>query len=122
MLRFITIYGPRQRPDMAIHKIAQLKLQDKPLALINPGDAEKRGIRHGDKVIVSTRRGQVAFCADVTDNVLPGQVEVNMGGGNPTQVEAWRQANVNYLTDARNRDCISGFPVYKALLCQIEKA
>jgi len=64
----------------------------------------------------------VAFYANVTDNVLPGQVEVNMGGGNPTQTEAWREANVNYLTDAHNRDYISGFPVFKALLCQVEKA
>ena len=99
-----------------------VKLQDKPLVLIHPGDAQKRGIVSGDKVLVSTRRGQVAFYADVTTKVLPGQVEVNMGGGNPTQIEAWRQANVNCLTDADNRDYVSGFPVFKALLCQVEKA
>ncbi|NLW37041.1 MAG: molybdopterin-dependent oxidoreductase [Peptococcaceae bacterium] len=99
-----------------------VRLQDKPQVLINPEDAEKRGIINGDRVLVSTLRGQVAFYANVTDNVLPGQVEVNMGGGNPTQTEAWREANVNYLTDAHNRDYISGFPVFKALLCQVEKA
>ncbi len=105
-----------------LHVPGLVKLQDKPLVLINPGDAAERGINDGDMVIVSTLRGQVVFYADVTDNVLPGQVEINMGGGNPAQVEAWRQANVNYLTDAGNRDYISGFPVYKALLCQVEKA
>ncbi len=99
-----------------------VELHEKPLALINPVDAAERGISPGDKVAVSTRRGEVFFYADVTENVLPGQVEVNMGGGNPTQVEAWRQSNVNYLTDFSNRDPISGFPVFKALLCQIKKA
>lgn len=99
-----------------------VRLQDKPLALINPVDAADRGIEDGDRVLVSTRRGQVFFYADVTENVLPGQVEINMGGGNPTQVEAWRRANVNILTDFNNRDPVSGFPVFKALLCQVEKA
>ena len=60
--------------------------------------------------------------ARVTEDVLPGQVEVNMGGGNPTQAEAWRRANVNELTDFENRDPVSGFPVFKALLCQVKKA
>ncbi len=104
-----------------LHISGLVKIQDKPLVLINPWDAAERCITSGDKVMVSTRRGQVAFYADVTDNVLPGQVEVNMGGGNPAQVKAWRQANINLLTDADNRDEISGFPVYKALLCQVEK-
>ncbi|MDD2444213.1 MAG: molybdopterin-dependent oxidoreductase [Desulfotomaculaceae bacterium] len=99
-----------------------VKLQEKPLALLNPVDAAERGVSSGDRVAVSTRRGQVLFYADVTEKVLPGQAEVNMGGGNPTQVEDWRQANVNALADFSNRDPVSGFPVFKALLCQIEKA
>ena len=72
-------------------------------------------------MIVSTRRGCVRFWARVTGEVLPGCVEVNMGGGNPCQVEAWRQSNANLLTDWQNRDPISGFPVFKALLCQVAR-
>lgn len=55
----------------------------------------------------------------VTDDVMAGQVELNVGGGGPIQAEAWR--NANYLTDFENRDSISGFPVYKALLCEVKK-
>ena len=99
-----------------------VKLQEKPQVLINPADAETRGIKDGDKVMIVTKRGNVAFYAAVTDKVLPGGVEVNMGGGNPAQVKAWREANVNVLTDFSNRDSVSGFPIFKALLCQIEKA
>ena len=57
-----------------------LKLQDKPYVLINPADAAERGIMDGDRVAVSTRRKCMLY-ARVTEDVLPGQVEVNMGGG-----------------------------------------
>jgi hypothetical protein len=32
---------------------------------------------------------------------------------------AWQHANVNELTDPDNYDPISGFPVFKALLCDV---
>ena len=51
---------------------------------------------------------------------LPGTIEVNVGGS-PIQTETWREANVNNVTDFITRDPISGFPVFKALLCQVEK-
>jgi anaerobic selenocysteine-containing dehydrogenase len=99
-----------------------LKLQDRPNILIHPEDAEKRGIQNGNRVWVKTRRGKVAFYAKVTDRIVKGVIEANMGGGGPLQPEAWKNANVNELTDMENRDPISGFPVFKALLCEVEKA
>lgn len=98
-----------------------LKLQPKPQVLIHPEDAEARGIENQDKVWVESPRGRVGFWAKVTDDVMSGQVEVNVGGGNPAQAAAWREANTNYLTDYENRDAISGFPVFKALLCEVRK-
>ncbi len=41
-------------------------------------------------------------------------------GGGPLGPEVWQQANVNELTDCRNQDASSGFPVFRALLCDIE--
>jgi len=98
-----------------------LKLQDKPNILIHPVDAEKRGIQNGDRVWVKTRRGSVPFYAKVTERIVKGVIEANMGGGGPLQPKEWREANVNELTDMENRDPISGFPVFKALLCEVEK-
>jgi anaerobic selenocysteine-containing dehydrogenase len=98
-----------------------LKLQPRPQVLIHPADAAARGIMNEDKVWVVSPRGRVGFWARVTEDVLPGQVEVNVGGGSPIHSEAWRNANTNYLTDPDNRDPISGFPVYKALLCEVRK-
>jgi UDP-glucuronate 4-epimerase len=37
MLRFFTVYGPRQRPDLAIHKFAQLISQGKPIPVFGDG-------------------------------------------------------------------------------------
>ncbi|MDO8691401.1 MAG: molybdopterin-dependent oxidoreductase [Dehalococcoidia bacterium] len=96
-----------------------LKLQPEPFVLINPQDAEARAIVNGERVWVESPRGRVPFTAKVTDAVLTGEVEVNMGGGSPIQPKAWQEANPNYLTDPENRDPISGFPVLKALLCEI---
>jgi anaerobic selenocysteine-containing dehydrogenase len=98
-----------------------LKLQPKPLVLIHPEDAAARGIRNMDRVWVESPRGRVGFWAKVTDDVMTGQVEVNVGGGSPIHSAPWREANTNYLTDYENRDPISGFPVFKALLCDVRK-
>ena len=98
-----------------------LKLQPEPQVLIHPLDAKKRGIENRDKVWVESPRGRVAFWAKVTEDVMTGQVEVNVGGGSPIHAAPWREANANYLTDPENRDPISGFPVYKALLCDVRK-
>lgn len=98
-----------------------LKLQDKPNVLIHPEDANPRGIRNGDKVCVRTKRGKAPFYAKVTERIMKGVIEANMGGGGPLQPKEWREANVNELTDPENRDPISGFPVFKALLCQVER-
>lgn len=40
-LRFFTVYGPRQRPDLAIHKFARLMLQGKSIPLYGKGDTER---------------------------------------------------------------------------------
>ncbi|MEW6668651.1 MAG: molybdopterin-dependent oxidoreductase [Thermodesulfobacteriota bacterium] len=98
-----------------------LKLQPKPLVLMNPADAEARGISDGDRVWVESPRGRVPVRARVTDDVMTGQVELNVGGGSPIHAEEWREANANFVTDFENRDPISGFPIYKALLCEVRK-
>ncbi|MCL5958807.1 MAG: molybdopterin-dependent oxidoreductase [Chloroflexi bacterium] len=98
-----------------------LKLQPEPFVLMHPVDARDRDIKNGDRVWVESPRGRVPFTAKVTDAVLPGAVEVNVGGGSPIQAQAWRDANANYLTDPDNRDPISGFPVLKALLCEVTR-
>ena len=92
-----------------------------PMVQINPVDAEKRKVNTGDLVMIKTARGQVAMRAFVTETIMPGFVYAPVGGGGPQGPDSWQRANVNQLTDDRQFDEISGFPVYKTLLCQIKK-
>jgi UDP-glucuronate 4-epimerase len=41
MLRFFTVYGPRQRPDLAIHKFAKLIVAGKPIQVYGDGSTER---------------------------------------------------------------------------------
>jgi UDP-glucuronate 4-epimerase len=40
-LRFFTVYGPRQRPEMAIHKFAQLMFEGKEIPIFGKGDSRR---------------------------------------------------------------------------------
>jgi len=85
-----------------------------PLVEINPADAEPRGIRSGDTVIVSSPRGSVKLKADVTDAILPGVIQA---------MHHWPgEANVNILVDDRYLDPISGFGAFKSQLCQVGRS
>jgi len=41
VLRFFTVYGPRQRPDLAIHKFARLIVQGRPIPVYGDGATER---------------------------------------------------------------------------------
>jgi anaerobic selenocysteine-containing dehydrogenase len=92
-----------------------------PSVELSSADAAARAIETGDLVEVRTPRGAVSFRARVSDDIVSGAIECNMGGGTPVGSAAWREWNVNELTDLANYDEISGFPVYKALLCDVVK-
>jgi cysteine desulfurase NifS len=124
--RFPLVFNSGARPHndfrSQFHSIKGLVADSpEPLVELNHQDAEARGIQTGDLVQVETARGQVPFRARVTDNIVQGAIECNMGGGGAVGPKAWREWNANILTDLHNTDPISGFPVYKALLCQVVK-
>ncbi len=70
-LRFFTVYGPRQRPDMFFHIFMRGLLRGEEVPLYDDGEQTR----------------DFTFCADIVDGVLaasryPGQGEVfNLGGG-----------------------------------------
>nr|WP_281416374.1 NAD-dependent epimerase/dehydratase family protein [Deinococcus aestuarii] len=53
-LRFFTVYGPRQRPDLAIHKFARLMLEGKPLPVFGDGGT-RRDYTYIDDIIQGVR-------------------------------------------------------------------
>jgi cysteine desulfurase NifS len=93
-----------------------------PNVILHPADAAERGIADGDPVWVESPRGRVPYRARLSSDIVRGAVDAQMGGGGPLGPRAWRECNVNELTDPLRYDPISGFPVYKALLCDVRRA
>lgn len=52
-LRYFTVYGPRQRPDLAIHKFAKLILRDNPIPVYGDGSF-KRDFTYIEDIIRGT--------------------------------------------------------------------
>ena len=53
-LRFFTVYGARQRPDLAIHKFSKLLTQGKPIQMFGDGSA-RRDYTYIDDIIQGVR-------------------------------------------------------------------
>ncbi len=105
------------------HGIKSLnKERPEPAVTISALDAQARGIADGDKVVISTPRGSLTMRAMVSENIAPGCIDANHACGSPVGPKAWQDTNINDLTDLDQYDPISGFPVYKCLLCDVEKA
>jgi UDP-glucose 4-epimerase len=71
-LRYFTVYGPRQRPDMAFHKFFKLIMEDKPISIYGDGQQTR------DFTFVSDCVAANLAVAEVPEAV--GQV-FNIGGG-----------------------------------------
>ncbi len=81
-LRFFTVYGPRQRPDLAIHKFARQLLTDQPITMYGDG----------------TSRRDYTYVADIVDGIVrslrrakgldnPEYEIINLGGSETTQLK-----------------------------------
>jgi UDP-glucose 4-epimerase len=75
-LRYFTVYGPRQRPDMAFHKWCRAALTDAELPLFGDGE-QTRDFTYVDDIVDGVIAAATADCA--------GQV-VNLGGGHRVTV------------------------------------
>lgn len=77
VLRFFTVYGPRQRPDMGIHRFIEHTLDGKPVPVFGTGDQVRDFTYVGDVTDAVVR---VA-----TRDVEPGSV-FNVAGGSAISV------------------------------------
>jgi formate dehydrogenase alpha subunit len=78
---------------------------------LNPSDAGAIGVRSGDRVRVSSRRGEIVLDADVTDRVKPGEVFIPFH---------FAEAPVNVLTNDAV-DPVSRIPELKLCAVRLEK-
>jgi nucleoside-diphosphate-sugar epimerase len=78
-LRYFTVYGPRQRPDMAFHRIVAAALGGPAFPLRGDG-RQVREFTYVDDAVAAT-------VAATTADLPPGWVG-NVGGGEPTSLNA----------------------------------
>lgn len=71
ILRYFTVYGPRQRPDMAFHRFFHAILADQPIMLYGDG-SQRRDFTYVDDVIDAN--------VAAMDAPLDG-IPINIGGG-----------------------------------------
>jgi len=64
-LRFFTVYGPRQRPDLAIHKFARLMLSGEPIPMFGDGKT-RRDYTFIDDILQGIE-GAIGYTADHPD-------------------------------------------------------
>ncbi|KAB2364557.1 NAD-dependent epimerase/dehydratase family protein [Actinomadura montaniterrae] len=79
VLRYFSVYGPRQRPDMAFHRFVEAALDGRPLPVFGDGRTS-RSFTHVRDVVAAT------LAAAVAD--LPAGVAVNVGHPEPVAVRA----------------------------------
>lgn len=78
-LRYFSVYGPRQRPDMAAHRFIEAMLDERPLQLFGDGRQVRDFTYVGDVVDATVR----ALFAE-----LPPAAVLDVASGRPTSVAA----------------------------------
>lgn len=81
MLRFFTVFGPRQRPDLAINKFTRLMLIDEQIPMFGDGSTSRDYTYVGD--IVDGIKSSIKYVLE-NDNVYE---IINLGNSNPVSLK-----------------------------------
>jgi nucleoside-diphosphate-sugar epimerase len=84
-VRYFTVYGPRQRPDMAFHRFIRAALEDRPITLFGDGEQTRDFTFVSDAVAATMAAGERG---------VPGRA-YNIGGGS--------RVTVNYVLEIISR-------------------
>lgn len=77
-LRFFTVFGPKQRPDLAIRKFVQSILNDKPVEIYGDGSSVRDYVYIDDVV--------TAICSAISYDKTPYEI-MNIGGDNSIRLD-----------------------------------
>ena len=80
MLRFFTVYGPRQRPDLAINKFTRLMLEGKEIPMFGDGTTS-RDYTYVDDIV----DGIIKSCEYTLNNKNVYEI-LNLGNSSPTSL------------------------------------
>ena len=88
-----------------------------PVGVVNPADAERRGLRSGDRADLVNDRGRFGVLIEVSDEIAPGVVLVP--GQRPTGEAV--HGTVNLLCSDRYTDLGEG-ATYQSTFLDVERA
>lgn len=80
-LRFFTVYGPRQRPDLAIHKFAKLIMEGKPIPYFGSGTAA-RDYTHIEDIVEG-----IVKASEFLDTERKAYEIINLGSAKPVSLK-----------------------------------
>lgn len=92
---------------------------------MSPDDATALGVRSGDRVRLTTRRGSVLAAVEVSDGMQRGHVSLPNGLGlsAPSGTGEWTAGVApNELTSVEDRDPFVGTPWHKHVPARVERA
>lgn len=81
--------------------------------ILHPIDAAANGIADGDRVRVSTSRGEIFLAANLSSDIRPGVASIPHGH---------EVANVNFLTSVENVDKLTGMVLYTGIPIEVAPA
>ena len=81
MLRFFTVYGPKQRPDLAINKFTRLMLEDREIPMFGDGTTS-RDYTYVDDIV----DGIIKSCEYTLNNEKVYEI-LNIGNSSPTSLK-----------------------------------
>ena len=112
---------PKNRVHSELYMVPWLREVEEHRAWVNPLDADLRGIKDGDEILVFNDRGKLAIKAWLTERIIPGAICIFEGAWyNPDKDGVDRGACANTLT----KDAYSGggAAVLNTCLVEIERA
>lgn len=95
------------------HKVPWLRsLRPDPMVDINPEDAKRLGVEHGDRVCIYNETASLSVLANVTGLANRGDLHM---------IHGYEEANASDLISWNYLDPYSGYPSYKQVRCAIRK-
>ena len=94
MLRFFTVYGPKQRPDLAINKFTRLMLEDKEIPMFGDGTTS-RDYTYIDDIV----DGIIKSCKYTIENDNVYEI-LNLGNSTPVSLKEM----INVIAEVLNKE------------------
>lgn len=112
---FVLVTGARlpNAIHSRLHGVPWLRsMRKRPMADLNPADAEKLGIAQEDEIALSTGEHSLTLLANLSHKILPGTVHIYHG---------YTEANANDLVGGAHLDPYSGYAGYRSNRCRVTK-